>query len=208
SGSSRVRFRGIPRSPPPAVVPLPHGAHGRTAHGSADSSLTGTLVSPSTVDFYSPHLQSCIVAEIPSTTSTAVGDSADADDEAESSRRRARLGGVLRHAHPGIRNSGSAAKPVAAMHSLPVPFHSPGKHKLPLDGLGHTTFSWADDADDLPIPGLHTKLGPSSVGARQYTLGAESDDDDEDAMSDDLSWSAGHDDYRIAHGDDMFDMEL
>ncbi|KAJ2767978.1 hypothetical protein IWQ56_003119, partial [Coemansia nantahalensis] len=205
SGSSRVRFQGVPRSPQPAVVPLPHGVRGRSTNGSADSSLTGTLVSPSTADFYSPHIPARTMTEIVSATSTTVGDSADADDEAESSRRRARLGVVLRHAHPGIRNSAAADKPAMDMHSLPEPFHSPGKHRLALDKPGQAAFSWADDADDLPIPGLHARLGQSSVGNPQYTFGAESDDD---AMSDDLSWSAGQDDYRVANGDDMFDMEL
>ncbi|KAJ1733474.1 hypothetical protein LPJ61_001537, partial [Coemansia biformis] len=205
--SSRVRFRGVPQSPP-AVVPLPHGARALPTHDSADSSLTGTLVSPS-ADFYSPHMPSRTTTEFTSATSTAVdankGADADADDEAESSRRT-RHGGapVLRRAQPAMHAKDGIAKAAAGMHSLPAQFHGLSRLGLSLDGPEHTAFSWADDADDLPIPGPLAKHGPSSIG-NQYVIGGDSDDD---AMSDELSWAAGHDDYGASPSDDMFDMEL
>ncbi|KAJ2340721.1 hypothetical protein GGF43_006346, partial [Coemansia sp. RSA 2618] len=91
-----------------------------------------------------------------------------------------------------------SAKPIA-MHSMPAPFKPLGASSL-APNAGNTTFSWADDVEELPIPNLESQMSLASISA-----GISSDEDD--MLSDEMSWSTG-DHYRVDHSDNMFDMEL
>ncbi|KAJ1848379.1 hypothetical protein LPJ70_001057 [Coemansia sp. RSA 2708] len=213
ASASRVRFSGIPPAPP-AVVPLSRGGRNGSATNSTDSSLTATLVSPS-VEYYSPHMAAQVRPAPTSTASTAVGrgnnsDGIEADDEAEGSTSRrppnarktnsaqtqprsVRFNSRAGHASDGTPN------PIA-MHSMPAPFKTFGAYSLAAD-VGNTTFSWADDVEELPIPSLASRMG-SAADSRQ-----SDENSDDDALSDAMSWS-GSDHYRVGHGDGLFDMEL
>ncbi|KAJ2822265.1 hypothetical protein IWW50_004285, partial [Coemansia erecta] len=192
--ASRVRFGGI-QQPSPAVVPLSRGGRPGSAVNSADSSLTATLVSPS-VEYYSPHMLPQSKPALASATSTAVnGNDLDADDESEGNKpasRGVRLGVRMDRFKDG------SAKPIA-MHSMPAPFKPLGASSL-APNAGNTTFSWADDVEELPIPNLESQMSLASISA-----GISSDEDD--MLSDEMSWSTG-DHYRVDHSDNMFDMEL
>ncbi|KAJ2031044.1 hypothetical protein IW146_000020 [Coemansia sp. RSA 922] len=95
----------------------------------------------------------------------------------------------------------------AAMHSLPAPIKKLGNQSL-LDSDAHTSFSWADDVEELPIPSLASKLGAASISRQtnNHLHYNTNNDDDDDALSDELSWSIDED--RNQQSDDMFAMEL
>ncbi|KAJ2699569.1 hypothetical protein H4218_002567 [Coemansia sp. IMI 209128] len=96
------------------------------------------------------------------------------------------------------------AKNPAVMHSLPAPIKKLGNQSL-LDSDAHTSFSWADDVEELPIPSLTSRLGAASI-SRHHNHDSYTTNDDDDALSDELSWSIDED--RNQHSDDMFAMEL
>ncbi|KAJ2453714.1 hypothetical protein EV183_002013 [Coemansia sp. RSA 2336] len=206
TAGGRVRFGEIAQNLP-AVVPLARGG-GRngSAANSTDSSLTATLVSPS-VECYHPRMRpQTKPAPQSNVSSTAVdsnnnNDNADADDEAEVSHHRLprnafnyKVGGR----DMAVQHQGGSK--YIGMHSMPAPLKTVGAYGLALDGPGNTTFSWADDVEELPIPNQ-----PSSSGYSRGTNARNSDYEDD--MSDELSWSAS-DQHRIDHSDGMFDMEL
>ncbi|KAJ2546422.1 hypothetical protein GGH95_006850, partial [Coemansia sp. RSA 1836] len=92
------------------------------------------------------------------------------------------------------------------MHSLPAPIKKLGKQSL-LDSDAHTSFSWADDVEELPIPSLASKLSATSISRHSNNdYNTNNDDDDDDALSDAFSWSIDED--RNQQSDDMFAMEL
>ncbi|KAJ2746355.1 hypothetical protein GGI20_001415 [Coemansia sp. BCRC 34301] len=100
----------------------------------------------------------------------------------------------------------SLARPsmnTTVMHSLPAPIKKLGSQSL-LDSDAHTSFSWADDVEELPIPSLTSKLSATSISHHNNTN--DNTDDDDDALSDAFSWSIDED--RNQQSDDMFAMEL
>ncbi|KAJ2885494.1 hypothetical protein H4R27_001345 [Coemansia aciculifera] len=99
----------------------------------------------------------------------------------------------------------SSNKNPAVMHSLPAPIKKLGKQSL-LDSDAHTSFSWADDVEELPIPSLTSKLSATSISRHNNKHTNFNTNDDDDALSDELSWSIDED--RNQQSDDMFAMEL
>ncbi|KAJ2725959.1 hypothetical protein GGI07_000887 [Coemansia sp. Benny D115] len=102
------------------------------------------------------------------------------------------------------------------MHSLPAPPKALGgsNHKTRSSYLEsekqQPTFSWADDVEELPIPSLIGRLENVSVDSKNQqpaaNTAASNSFGEEDALSDDLSWSVDEDGFH--HGDGMFAMEL
>ncbi|KAJ1958473.1 hypothetical protein GGI12_004723, partial [Dipsacomyces acuminosporus] len=82
-------------------------------------------------------------------------------------------------------------------NSMPAPINQLASRPAFIDA--QTSFSWADDAEDLPIPGLVSQ--PSSAAVSD-----KCDDRNDEALSDELSWPA--DDDHNQQSDDMFAMEL
>ncbi|KAJ1752000.1 hypothetical protein LPJ78_001508 [Coemansia sp. RSA 989] len=207
TAGGRVRFGEIVQNLP-AVVPLARGG-GRngSAANSTDSSLTATLVSPS-VEYYHPRMQPQAKpaphSNVSSTAVDSTNDNADADDEAEASHHR--LPRNAFNCKVGSRDMAvqqhQGGSKYVGMHSMPAPLKTAGAYGLILDGPGNTTFSWADDVEELPIPSKPSRM---SSGSSRGTNARSSDYEDE--MSDGLSWSAS-DQHRIDHSDGMFDMEL
>ncbi|KAJ2510871.1 hypothetical protein H4217_007653 [Coemansia sp. RSA 1939] len=120
-----------------------------------------------------------------------------------------------------------------AMHSMPAPLKhinaAGGKpHKLTTNGGAAavaaaaedmtTAFSWADDVEELPIPSLTNKMECMSVdyavnkqqrrfvGVRKNEV--NHDQTDEDALSDEFSWSADDDSAPQSGGYMFFPMEM
>ncbi|KAJ2888340.1 hypothetical protein IWW38_004959, partial [Coemansia aciculifera] len=106
---------------------------------------------------------------------------------------------------PGSQAISRPSKNMTAMHSLPAPIKKLGSQSL-LDSDAHTSFSWADDVEELPIPSLASKLSATSISRNNNDDYNTNDDDDDDALSDAFSWSVDED--RNQQSDDMFAMEL
>ncbi|KAJ2483274.1 hypothetical protein IWW56_000466 [Coemansia sp. RSA 2131] len=201
--ANRVRFTNA-RPSPPAVVPLSRGGNSSLTVNSADSSLTATLVSPS-VEYFSPHMQpQSTPAHTSDSTDVSGSNDIDADDEADdrapaSARKAMSAQRNLRFGIHADRFKDAPTQPIA-MHSMPAPFKPMGAYSLAPNAAANTTFSWADDVEELPIPNLVSRMSMASVNADENS-------DGDDALSDEMSWSAGEN-YQIGHSDDMFDMEL
>ncbi|KAJ1797948.1 hypothetical protein LPJ59_002817, partial [Coemansia sp. RSA 2399] len=118
-------------------------------------------------------------------------------------------------------------KPIA-MHSMPAPFKHIGAGGR-LNNNGSTTaavaaadaaaFSWADDVEELPIPSLTSKIECMSMDYvadkhQQHRSGGVQKpkeslgQTDEDALSDDFSWSADDDSAPQSGGYMFFPMDM